>query len=112
MLNLVWPVARYVSDTAVCEEALFRLIEQTIDTELVEELAFLASYDETKKAIQEIIDLPDRKIDLFNQACLQNNGQRSARKRASHFEFLSDTEVTRMEEAVRSACGDGQHAEP
>jgi hypothetical protein len=86
-------------------EALFRFIEQTIDTELVNELAFLASYDDTKKTIQEIVDMPDRKIDLFIQGCLQNNGRLSARQRASHFEFLSDTEVTRMEEAIRSAYG-------
>jgi hypothetical protein len=84
-------------------EALFRFVEQTIDTELVEELAFLVNYDQTKKAIQDVVDMPDRKIDLFIQACLQNNGRLSARKRASHFEFLSDAEVTRMEEAIRSA---------
>jgi hypothetical protein len=52
--------------------------------------------------------MPDRKIDLFIQACLQNNGRLSARKRTSHFEFLSDEEVTRMEEAIRSAYGKGE----
>lgn len=88
-------------------EALFRFIEQTIETELVAELAFLASYDQTKKAIQEVVDMPDRMIDLFIQACLQNNGRLSARKRESHFESLSDAEVTRMEEAIRSAYGNG-----
>ncbi len=55
------------------------------------------------KAIREIVDMPDRKMDLFIQACLQNNGRISARIRASHFEFLSDEEVTRMERAIRSA---------
>jgi len=93
---------RFIDMTSQAE-ALFRFVEQTIDIELVEELAFLANYDQTKKAIQEVIDMPDRKIDLFIQACLQNNGQLSARKRASHFEFLSDAEVTRMEDAIRSA---------
>ena len=84
-------------------EALFRFIEQTIDTELAEELAFLANYDQTKQAIQEVVDMPDRQIDLFIRFCLQNNGRLSARKRTSHFEFLSDAEVTRMEVAIRSA---------
>lgn len=93
-------------------EALFRFIERTIDTELVHELAFLANYDETKRAIQEIVDMPDRKIDLFIQACLQNLGRLSARKRAGHFEFLSDGEVTRMEEAVRSVYGDVAGSSP
>ncbi|MGI6087465.1 MAG: Fic family protein [Kiritimatiellia bacterium] len=89
-------------------EALFRFVEQTIDTELVEELTFLANYDETKKAIQEIVDMPDRKIDLFIQACLQNHGRLSARQRTSHFAFLSDEEVRRMEKAIQSAYGNGE----
>lgn len=93
-------------------EALFRFVEQTIDTELVKELAFLANYDQTKKAIQEIVDMPDRKIDLFIQACLQNNGQLSAQKRASYFELLSNEEVTRMEDAIRSAYGNGEAKTP
>lgn len=82
-------------------EALFSFVEQTIETELVEELTFLANYDETKNAIQEIVDMPDRKIDLFIQACLQNNGRLSARKRTGSFDFLTDEEVTRMEKAIR-----------
>ncbi len=86
-------------------EALFRFVEQTIDTELVEELAFLATYDQTQQAIQMIVDMPDRKIDLFIQACLQNNGRLSARKRASRFDFLSDKEVMQLEDAIRSAYG-------
>ena len=79
---------RYIDMTPQAE-ALFRFIDQTIDTELAGELAFLASYDETKRAIQEIVDMPDRQIDLFIRFCLQNNGRLSARKRASHFDSLS-----------------------
>jgi hypothetical protein len=93
-------------------EALFRFIAETIDTQLVKELAFLANYDQTKKAVQEIVDMPDRRIDLFIQSCLQNNGRLSARKRATHFDFLSDKEITRMEEAVGSAYGDDSLNEP
>ncbi len=86
-------------------EALFRFIEQTIDAELLEELAFLASYDETKRSLQEIVDMPDRKVDLFIRFCLRNNGRLSARKRASHFDSLTKDEITRMEQAIRSAYG-------
>ncbi len=95
---------RYIDFTAQAE-ALFRFIERTINTELAEELAFLASYDRTKGAIQEIIDMPDRQIDLFIRFCLQNNGRLSARKRSSHFDFLSEQEITIMEEAVQAAYG-------
>jgi len=95
---------RYVDLTAQTE-ALYRFIERTIESELVEELAFLANYDKTKGLLQEIIDMPDRKIDLFIRFCLQNNGRLSIRKRESHFDFLSADELSRMESAVQSAYG-------
>lgn len=86
-------------------EALFRFIERTIETELVEELSFLVSYDEAKKKIQAIVDMPDRQLDMFIRFCLQNNGRLSSRKRESHFDFLDDDEVARMEEAVQVSYG-------
>ena len=89
-------------------EALFRFIEQTIYKDLAKELAFLANYDHTKQAIQSVVDMPDRQIDLCIRFCLQNNGRLSARKRTRHFEFLSDVEVTRIEDAIRSAYGHGE----
>ena len=91
---------RYIDMTPQAE-ALFYFIDQTIDMELACELAFLANYDKTKKALQEIVDMPDRQIDLFIRFCLQNNGRLSARKRTNHFDFLSDEEIIRMEQAVQ-----------
>lgn len=75
-------------------------VDQTVEVELTQELSFLADYDKTKKAIQEIVDMPDRNIDLFIRFCLQNNGKLSAQKRRNHFDFLSDEETARMERAV------------
>ncbi len=92
---------RYIDMTPQAE-ALFRFVERTIDTELADELAFLANYDRTKHAIREIADIPDRKIDIFIRFCLQNDGRLSGRKRSDHFAFLSDDEVARMEQAVRA----------
>lgn len=89
-------------DMTVQAEALYEFVNKTIDEELVEELSFLANYDTTKKAIQNIIDMPDRLIDLFIQLCLQNNGSLSARKRSTHFDFLTDEELTDMQQAVRA----------
>ena len=89
-------------DLTVQAEALYEFVNKTIEEELVEELGFLVNYDNTKKAIQDIIDMPDRLIDLFIQLCLQNNGSLSARKRSAHFDFLTDDEVTLMQQAVRN----------
>ena len=47
--------------------------------------------------------MPDRKIDLFIRFCLQNHGRLSARNRLDHFDFLSDEEIARMEQAVQTA---------
>lgn len=90
---------QYMDMTAQAE-ALYGFVNKTIEEELVEELRFLANYDHTKKAIQDIIDMPDRLIDLFIQLCLQNNGSLSSRKRSVHFDFLTDDELASMEQAV------------
>lgn len=87
-------------DMTTQAESLFAFVEQTIETELVEELAFLANYDRTKQAMQEIIDMPDREIDLFIRFCLENNGKLSQRKRKNRFARLTDEEIHRLEEAV------------
>ena len=49
--------------------------------------------------------MPDRQIDLFIRFCLQNNGRLSARKRASHFNFLTEAEIALLEQSVQSAYG-------
>jgi hypothetical protein len=87
-------------------ESLFRFIERTIDTELADELLFLARYDRAKKAIREIVDMPDRRLDLFIRYCLQSNGRLSPRRRAKDFDFLSDEEVVKMEQTVQD-CYEG-----
>ncbi len=92
---------RYI-DMTTQAEALYDFIGLTIEHELVEELDFLASYDKTKQAIQEIVDMPDRLIDLFIQLCLQGGGHLSSRKRELHFSFLTDDELVSMGDAVRA----------
>ncbi len=91
---------RYIDMTAQAE-ALCDFVFQTLEDELIEELSFLANYDRTKKAIQDVIDMPDRLIDLFIRICLENNGRLSENKRKSHFDFLSDNELLSMESAIR-----------
>lgn len=91
---------RYIDLTAQAE-ALYRFIEATIETELPQELAFLSSYDAAKRAIQRIVDMPDRQIDRFIQCCLQGGGRLSPRKRAQ-FDFLADRELEELEAAVRT----------
>ena len=91
---------RYIDMTSQVEY-LYDFVIQTIEHELLEEFRFLTNYDRTKKAIQSIIDMPDRRIDLFIQICLKNNGCMSVNKRKSHFDFLSDDELLSLEDIVK-----------
>jgi hypothetical protein len=93
---------RYPDMTRIAE-GLFAFIKETIATELPVEIRFLVNYDQAKQAIQEIVDMPDRMIDLFIKICLQNQGRLSKAKRESLFPMLTDDEVERMETAFRDA---------
>jgi hypothetical protein len=63
-------------------------------------MEFLVKYDEAKIAIQEIVDMPDRYIDLLIKLLHQNKGILSERKR-KHFEQLTDVELSRIENVFR-----------
>ena len=93
---------RYMDMTAQAE-ALFEFIRETIETELVQELTFLVNHDRAKHSVQEIVDMPDRMIDLFIRCCLQNHGRLSKRKREDTFQKLTDAEISKMESAVQEA---------
>lgn len=69
----------------------------------MEELDFLEVYDKAKQAIQEIVDLPDRQIDLFINLTIQNNGKLSERKRESFFSKLNSQEIDAIEDAIWKA---------
>jgi Fic family protein len=92
---------RYIDLTSQAE-ALFEFIKTTVDTELPREVNFLQAYDSAKKAMQQIVDMPDRDIDLFIKLCQQNNGKISAKKR-DRFSKVTDDEISKLEEVVRRA---------
>jgi hypothetical protein len=93
---------RFIDMTAQTE-ALFVFVERAIETDLVQELDFLRHYDTAKSALQAIVDMPDRLIDLFIRLCVQNKGVLSAAKRKHHFSMLTDDEVTQMQQVIKES---------
>ncbi len=71
-------------------EYLFECIEEVVNHQIESELEFLVSYDKTKKAMQEIVDMPDQKLDLFIKSVLENNGILSAKKRNRYPELTAE----------------------
>lgn len=78
-------------------EFLFECVARTIDVDLPAETAFLRIYDAFKIEVQQMIDMPDRLLDLLFRFLHQNEGRLSKRARDKEFSALSDAEATRIE---------------
>jgi hypothetical protein len=87
-------------DATPMAEALAGWVAETVKIEFRAELDFVMRYRATRKALEAIVELPDRLLNLFIKVCLNNQGRLSSAKR-KHFAMLSDAEVKRMERAVR-----------
>ncbi len=90
---------RYI-DMTLQSQALYLFIKATIEKELPSELLFLSEYEKVKKALKEIVDMPDRLIDLFIRFTMQNHGKLSKNKREKYFEKLSEKEIEKMEQTI------------
>jgi len=89
---------RYPDLTAQAE-ALASFIQETALTEFSLELEYLALFDKASEAVRSILDMPDRKLELFIRLCIQGKGKLSAAKRGL-FAEITDEELVRLENAV------------
>jgi hypothetical protein len=92
---------RYPDLTAQCEY-LSRTVAITIREDVAEELRFLRNYDRARLAVQDIVDMPDRRRDILLRMLHQNNGTLLKKKRPT-FSELSDEEIERIEAAFAEA---------
>ena len=79
---------------------LARALQATVNKDIPEELYFLQCYDELKGAIQNIVDMPDNKVDHMILFLHQNKGKLASRKR-DFYKELSDDEIEQMEESYK-----------
>lgn len=93
---------RYFDATRQAEYLLDR-IERTIRFALPAELDYLHRFDEAKRRIAEVMDLPDRLASLVIQFCAQNGGRVSARKREQYLPDIRNADLELLEEAVRAS---------
>ncbi|MQQ09633.1 cell filamentation protein Fic [Epibacterium sp. SM1979] len=83
-------------------EYLFDRIDNTIEVDLRQELAFIARFDQALQAVRQIIDMPDRRARLLTQLVLQNGGRLSKGKRGQ-FAELTEDEIAAVEQAIATA---------
>ena len=92
---------RYIDCTELTRITI-DFIRETIETELPAELKYLTMYDEIRRGIRDIVELPDRIADLFVRLVRQNGGTLSKKKRAlPEFAVLTSDEIAAMEAVMR-----------
>lgn len=91
---------RYPDLTAQCV-FLAQTIQGTINQDMPEELEFIQHYDELKRELQNIVDMPDKDIDLMIIFLHQNKGVFPKRRRKD-FAKLSEEEIVSMESAFKA----------
>lgn len=80
-------------------EFLYDCVEQTIEIDLPQETRFLTAHDSFRVAVQQLVDMPDRTLDLLFHFLRQGSGRLSKRARAKEFASLRVSEVEKIERA-------------
>ena len=86
-------------------EFLYSCVQKTIEEDLPSETAFLQGYDAFRARIENIVEMPERTIDLLFRFLRQNGGTLSRRVRTNEFEALTDDEAARIEHAYEESFG-------
>ncbi|HYJ83065.1 MAG TPA: cell filamentation protein Fic, partial [Allosphingosinicella sp.] len=93
---------RYFDATAHAE-FLYSCVEQTIQQDLPEEVAFLEAFERFSDGVQEIVDMPASRIELLRKFLEQGQGRISQRAREREFAALTAAEAQRIERLYDAA---------
>lgn len=86
-------------------EFLYECVKRTIEHDLPFETRFLRRYDEFRRHIEGMIDMPERTVDLLFRFLNQNDGKLSNRAKEKEFAALKAEEVTRVEAIYEDIFG-------
>jgi Fic family protein len=84
-------------DATLHAEFLYTCVQETIEHDLPDEVAYLQAYDRFSQGAQAILDMSNQKIDLLHHFLTQGKGHLSKRARTKEFAVLTDAEITRIE---------------
>lgn len=82
-------------------EFLFQCIEDTIREIIPREIRYLKNYDQMFDEVNDVVALPNARLDLLIRMLSQNQGKLSKGKR-KHFDELSDKEIASIEKIYAS----------
>ena len=84
-------------------EFLYHALERTVEQDLQQEIDFLLCFDRARQQLNALLDWPGHSLELFIRVVHQNNDVLSQTKRQSHFEWMTDAEVSEAEAIVAEA---------
>lgn len=87
-------------------EFLYTCVRKTIEEDLPIETEFLRRYDEFRERVGNIVDMPDRIVDLLFRFLRQNKGRLSDRAREGEFAKLTAQETKRIERIFNDVFAD------
>ena len=105
VLNDTASFYRYFDATAHAE-FLYGCIERTVEEDLPREIRFLVAFDRFADGVKEVVDMPDRRVELLRAFLEQNGGKLSARARSWEFAVLTDDEAARIERLYAESFGE------
>ena len=91
---------RYPDLTSQCE-FLAQMLEAAIRQSVPQEFHFLQQFDCARKAITEVVDLPDRKREQILMRLYKCEGKLLSKRREGEFSELTEREMTDIEAAYR-----------
>jgi Fic family protein len=105
ILNDTADYYRYFDATAHAE-FLYGCVEEMVNQDLPQELAYLEAYDRFSRGVQGIADMPDRQVNLLHRFLSQGNGRLSKRARTEELAALTDAEVQQIEQFYQESFAD------
>lgn len=90
-------------DATLHAEFLCECVQQAVEHDLPEEVAYLEAFDAFSKQVLGIVDMPNRTLDLLHRFLCQNKGTLSQRARKNEFAQLTDQEVAEIEKIHAAA---------
>jgi hypothetical protein len=98
VLNDTADLYRYFDATRHAEY-LYACVEQVIERDMPDEIRFLESFDAFNGRVQQIVDMPQAKVELLRGFLAQNDGRLSDRARTREFAQLTGDEAEAIERA-------------
>jgi len=96
VLNETSDFYRYF-DATPHAEFLYRSVVRTIEHTLPDEVAFLRQKDQFHQEVTQLLDMPERRLDLLWRFLQQNQGKLSRRAQEREFAALTATEAQQIE---------------